>query len=95
MSAFVLIGYYAYLESSSPAKPGQKTILSSELFNSTGSGHCFLFFYHMYGNDIGSLSVYVNTSTGKELVWTQKGNKGKAWKNGQADVERPGSYKVS
>ena len=95
MSTFLFIGYYAYLESSSPAKPVQNTILSSELFNSTGSGHCFLFFYHMYGNDIGSLNVYVNTSTGKELVWTQKGNKGKAWKNGQVDVERPGSYKVS
>lgn len=89
-----MLGKYLFLESSSPARPGQKTRLVSELFNSTGSGHCFLFFYHMYGQDIGTLNIYVNSSAGTEIIWTQKGDKGKSWKNGQVNVERIGSYKV-
>ena len=84
------------MESSSPRTTGQKTRLVSEVFNQTTSnGQCFLFFYHMYGRNMGSLNIYVNSSGGEKLVWVQTIEKGKQWQNGQVNVGLvKGSYKV-
>lgn len=90
-------GKYLFLESSNPRKRGDKTRLVSEMFNQTSSktGQCFLFFYHMFGSDIGALNIYVNASGGEKLVWTLSGDKGKKWQNGQVNVGKvTGSYKV-
>ena len=57
-----------------------EAILVSETFFTGGVPWCLEFYYHMYGNDIGSLSVYVREDNGQEaLVWERSGNQGNAW----------------
>ena len=80
-------GVYLYIEGSNPIAPGFRAVLESNLFFPTPSyGVCFDFWYHMYGNGIGSLNVYLNISNTTSLLWTQYGNKGNDWKNAQVTI---------
>ena len=85
------------MESSAPRKTGDKTRISSQLFNQTGtSGQCFLFYYHMSGSTVGALNIYVNDSRGEKLVWTLKKAQDTRCKNGQVNVGLVrGPYRVS
>ncbi|XP_047128245.1 MAM and LDL-receptor class A domain-containing protein 1 isoform X1 [Hydra vulgaris] len=78
---------YLFIESSSPNRPNEKARLASQLFSQSNSiGQCFLFYYHMYGQSIGSLNIYANFSGTEKLLWTLSGNKGNTWFNGQVNV---------
>ncbi|CAH1786795.1 unnamed protein product, partial [Owenia fusiformis] len=59
-------GYYMVLDASLPRIPGQKALLLSEQFETTGwtDRHCITFWYHMYGDGIGTLSVLLRKRTG-------------------------------
>ncbi|CAB4045387.1 MAM and LDL-receptor class A domain-containing 2-like, partial [Paramuricea clavata] len=46
-------GWYLYIEASSPRRPNDKARLISPSTAETKS--CLLFFYHMYGHDVGKL----------------------------------------
>lgn len=53
-------GYYMYLETSSGQTGSAAKLVSPS--QSLGDGlHCLEFFYHMYGSDIGKLTVYERT----------------------------------
>ncbi|KAL8608892.1 hypothetical protein ACOMHN_065230 [Nucella lapillus] len=53
-------GHYMFMESSAPRVQGDKTWLVSQPFPAFSSGSvCFNFWYHMYGQSIGSLNVYI------------------------------------
>lgn len=61
-------GYYLYIEASDAIKTGDKAWLISEHFDS--GPHCLVFWYHMYGNHIGTLSAYTRIGTSKpQLEW--------------------------
>ena len=55
-----------------------------------GGRYCFSMFYHMYGNNIGMLKVYVkpvNTPlSNSHIVWQETGNQGEIWRKAQASV---------
>ncbi|XP_052090794.1 MAM and LDL-receptor class A domain-containing protein 1-like [Mytilus californianus] len=73
-------GHYLYLEASS--KPiGDNVILKSQTLSS--SAYCLSFSYHMYGNSMGSLNVYVQDCHNPKLhtIWSKSGDKGQAWMN--------------
>ena len=73
----------------------QKAWLESSLFLPTPSyGLCFDFWYHMYGTGMGSLSFYINSSETLSLLWTQNGNKGNQWLNGQVSVKSSKSFRI-
>lgn len=79
-------GNYLYVESSSCfVSTGH---LMSPTFNFTNIGGANLsFYYHMYGDDMGSLSVQVSTDGGTTWstdIWSITGNQGNNWV--QADV---------
>ena len=40
-----------------------------------GAAACLVFFYHMYGDAIGTLNVY----SGNQLVFSVSGNQGNYW----------------
>ena len=40
-----------------------------------GAAGCLVFFYHMYGDAIGTLNVY----SGNQLVFSVSGNQGNYW----------------
>ena len=69
-----------YIETSSPRKSGDKAYLASRVFRSSRT--CSMrFFYHMYGNHIGSLSVYTRPAVGGAMksVWTKSNSQGDRW----------------
>ena len=55
-----IIGYYMYIETSSPRRPNDKAILLSKTFAGSSQPRCLVFWYHMYGSQIGSLAVEVS-----------------------------------
>ena len=80
-------GYYIYIETSYPQRPGQKArIFSSIQKNLVNYQVCFGFWYHMFGEDIDTLNVYLDTysstdvnSFNRTLIWKKKGTQGNRW----------------
>ena len=56
------LGYYIYIETSSPAKPNDTARLVSPDLIATDDETCFRFYYHMFGSDIYRLNVYSRIS---------------------------------
>ena len=53
-------GHYLYMESSSPAKKGDAGAFMSEKFKvNPNYKWCVDFYYHMYGDGVGSLAVKI------------------------------------
>ena len=91
MSLFNFLGKYIYIETSAPRLPGDKASLMSPLLGKSSSiGKCFTFWYHMYGSDIGTLQIYINsvgTTAGKKLLWSLSDSKeSNTWYNGKVNV---------
>ena len=53
----LFVGHYMYIEASAPRKQGDKARLMSPTYTDN-SAICVQFWYHMYGNGIGTLNVY-------------------------------------
>ncbi len=72
--------YYAYVEASSP-NIGTNAGLTTGLMAFTG-GEELTFRYHMYGADMGTLSVQAITPSGASTtLWSRSGNQGTAWQS--------------
>ncbi|CAG5126619.1 unnamed protein product, partial [Candidula unifasciata] len=69
-------GHYVYLETSSPARPGQKArLLSPVISPAQVSDDCHIsFFYNMYGSSMGPLNIYLATERGgyPTLLYTRQ-----------------------
>ena len=87
-------GYYIFIETSLPRRPGDKARLLSQTFNGTNTKSCFTFWYHMYGSDIGALNLYEQVGSKETLIWRLSGNKGNNWYSGQVAVGNIAGYKV-
>lgn len=89
-------GYFIYMETSVPARVGDTYTLTSDLlpptqsYSYTSSGYargaCLEFWYHMYGPEIGTLNVYVNTYDQRALRWTKTGSQGNRWTKASINV---------
>ncbi|XP_060775052.1 uncharacterized protein plxdc2a [Neoarius graeffei] len=60
---------------------GDRALLLSEIFLPGNRGQCFTFWYHMYGQNVGSLNLYMNNRTLHDngdrlgyLIWTDHGD---------------------
>ena len=87
-----------YIEVSYPRKTGQKARLLSEDFAPTRQ-RCVNFWFHMYGNTVGTLNLYIktglgNTTKSERLIWSLSGNFGDQWMNGQAPITSKARYQV-
>lgn len=86
-------GKYIYLESTD-RKEGEAAVLTSSVI-AAGKATCVQFWYHMKGQDIGSLNVFIQTNESRSLVWSQAGDKGANWLFGQVGYKGGSkSYKV-
>ena len=56
---------------------------------------CVQFWYHMYGSDIGNLSIFMKTNQSEASVWKLSGDQGNRWRFGQTALNSPTSYRVS
>lgn len=81
-------GYYMFIETSLPRRPGDKAQLLSPTYPPT-SGKCLQFWYHMYGRHIGTLNVRVKRAVqGKPtyfLQWSRSGDHGNRWRVAQVE----------
>jgi len=70
----MLIGYYMYIETSSPRVAGDNAKLEISVSGNRELS-CLEFFYHMYGSTMGSLNVF----SGNVLVFSLSGDQGDYW----------------
>lgn len=88
-------GTYLYVDTNSPEQTGYRAMLESTLFLPTPSyGLCMDFWYHMYGDKMGSLNIYINSFNSTSLLWTQHGNKGPQWLNAQLTVRSALPFRI-
>eukprot|EP00057_Strongylocentrotus_purpuratus_P018006 XP_011672480.1 PREDICTED: MAM and LDL-receptor class A domain-containing protein 2 [Strongylocentrotus purpuratus] len=90
-------GYYAYLETSTPAKNGDFVrLLSGPLRSTQNQPYCFSFWYHMYGSSIGPFNVIQRDADGQNevVVWTKQGNQANAWLPGQRNIATTSNYEL-
>lgn len=84
-------GYYLYMESSAPARPGNQAILESQPWLSAPKGgQCMKFFYTMYGKTTGSLIVKLQ-EFGKRAknIFTKTGDQGLHWIGAKVSLNIP------
>ncbi|XP_023933562.1 MAM and LDL-receptor class A domain-containing protein 1 [Lingula anatina] len=77
-------GFYMYIESSSPRRPGDQAVLLYPVLPQLNIPRCTQFAFHMYGVHIGSLKVSVDTSA--LAVWTMEGDQGNKWRVSSATL---------
>jgi hypothetical protein len=83
---------YLYIETSYPRTQGEVARLESDDFTGPTAGdQCFIFWFHMYGSDVGALNIYekINNQT-ENLIWQLKKEKKNSWINGQVNVGSSG-----
>ncbi|XP_023377367.1 MAM domain-containing glycosylphosphatidylinositol anchor protein 2 [Pteropus vampyrus] len=90
-------GFYMYIETSRPRLEGEKARLLSPVFSiapknpygPSNTAYCFSFFYHMYGQHIGVLNVYLRLkgqTTIENPLWSSSGNKGQRWNEAHVNI---------
>ena len=88
-----------YIEVSYPRIPLDKAWLISlmSIIPTENQSHsCLNFFYHMYGDSIGSLTVQLHNINSSNIknIWTLSGNKGNSWKFASVPLIFGQEYKV-
>ena len=79
-------GRYVYIEASRPRQQGDRARLVSPTFGPIDA-HCIVrFYYHMYGSNVGSLSLYSNSSNVLKLIFQATGSHGDMWHRGDIRV---------
>lgn len=82
------LGHYMYIEVSG-VRPGSKAQLASTLINPQ-SGKCLRFWYHMYGDSVGKLNVYLwvnGASFPTYPAWSRSKGQGNQWFVGQVSIQ--------
>lgn len=78
---------YGLLETSYPAKVGDRARLMSQTLNNNNVKSCFQFWYSMNGLQVASLSVSVKSANNVETTyWRLSGNQGPNWHHGQVPL---------
>lgn len=72
-------GWYIYAESSGGSN-GDRALLSTTRIGQTGPQCVLSFWYHMYGQSVGTLSVKLSFLDGTQpVIWTKSGDQGNSW----------------
>nr|XP_039272221.1 MAM and LDL-receptor class A domain-containing protein 2-like [Styela clava] len=94
-------GRYMYIEASSPQVEGDLARMTSRVYtqssNSGGGAECITFYYHMYGEHVGTLRLYELLTPGAALgtpIWSMTGDQGNGWRVAQVNFLNPGSYQL-
>lgn len=82
-----------YIEATG-AKMNETAVIASPSYKAATLGHCFSFWYHMYGNDVGTLNVYQKFGNKKYFLWTMNGNRGNEWKKTEITIKNNDPYQV-
>lgn len=81
------LGRYIYLESSGSCNYQEAILISPCIDLTIAKAPVLDFWYHAYGNNMGSLRVDVlHNGVWKNDIFSTSGNQGNLWKNAQADL---------
>lgn len=89
-------GKYLFVESSTNCNSETLSIIESQCFLFNMSSECNLsFFYHMYGNETGRLSLEVSRDELTwERIWSLEGNQGNEWQYVELELDSEGLSKL-
>lgn len=79
-----LEGVYLYAEASFPRREGDRARFLTPLLPGSGP-KCLIFYYHMFGAEMGSLRVALVEEAREKAVWTREGNGGDLWRSARVD----------
>ena len=87
-----IAGYYMYTEASLRQENDTALLLSPVLFtgSSTYVSGCVKFWFHMWGNHMGTFRVKVNGKT----LWQRSGDQGNRWIPATVSFRAKNSYQV-
>lgn len=95
-----ILGYYAYIETSWQSANATAVLLSPNVPPTTGKPNnmiCFGFWYHMHGQHVDKLNIYMKT--GSQLptvpIWTKAGTQGDRWRFAQIEMTSSVNFMVS
>ena len=88
-----LVGYYMYIETSSPRVNGDTATLISPDYRSFNTT-CLSFKAHMYGSGIGTLKIEKIEGNSKTVLFTKAGNQQNKWHSFSVNLQSGGPYKV-
>ncbi|XP_036360425.1 MAM and LDL-receptor class A domain-containing protein 1-like isoform X2 [Octopus sinensis] len=71
-------GYYIYIETSRPRRQDDTASLISSPISPISNG-CFRFWYHMYGADVDTLTVYNASGKSRSPLWRKQGTVDEFW----------------
>jgi hypothetical protein len=92
-----LAGYYLYVEASNywQSLDNRAVLVSRTVSQDFSSYKCLIFYYHMFGSDMGTLNVYFRNYTGhNNLQLSFSGNQGDQWKMGRKSFSHQGPFQV-
>uniref|UniRef100_A0AAQ5YK66 MAM domain-containing protein n=1 Tax=Amphiprion ocellaris TaxID=80972 RepID=A0AAQ5YK66_AMPOC len=91
-------GHYVYVDSS-VGEWGDTFYLISDVLQPSTRGHCLTFWYHMSGDHVGTLKLYINDrkmhAGGSEdglVKWIEAGNKGDKWQEASVHVKHEEAF---
>ncbi|XP_076347182.1 MAM and LDL-receptor class A domain-containing protein 1-like [Tachypleus tridentatus] len=88
-------GYYMYISRYEQfTKEGDKAYLVSSI-QSPSEGRCLMFWYHMYGQGIGTLNVQFRSQNNPQTVWTKSGSQGNTWQQSQKSIISKNNYQLA
>ena len=88
----ISLGKYAFIEASSPRRPGDKAIF--KIYRS-GEDRCLFFAYHMSGTGTGSLSVYKQElGRGRLPALPSLKSGDQDWQEAEINIKGNSQYKV-
>ena len=78
--------------------PGNRAHLYSSVYPA-GGRYCFQMFYHMSGDTIGDLNVYIKPESqalsSSQIVWKETGNQGNLWRFGSVNATNKEPFQVN
>lgn len=76
----------------------RSTIMTAVMEPTASDGECLMFWYYMEGDEVGELSVSLQTldnSRQPVQLWTRNGDQGLHWRHGRVTLRSSTSYQVS
>ncbi|KAF8778576.1 MAM and LDL-receptor class A domain-containing [Argiope bruennichi] len=87
-------GYYLYTDNTNAGYYGTAQIVSPTLPMNYPEYSCFSFWYHMYGQHIGTLGIDTSYYWSWRRQWTRTRNQGNQWKFGEVEIISVRDYTI-
>ena len=82
------LGHYFYIEAS--GNDFKVARLQTPRIRGNGNATCMVFYYHLYGQSVGTLKVKVRD----QVLWQISGSQGNDWYKAKVALDFYGTYKV-